>query len=195
MQSQIKTFKLSMLLSLTLFSLQGLALDYNNSIGIGAHLDTVKEDLPANFDLKNETSPAATIGWRAIALWGNIGIRTGAFLEFKDVDIKDRAAPAGEDDIELRAYYAAIPLNLHFKLNNDWAFFGGITPRVLLAKTCEDCGRFDEDEKIIVNYYSGGLAYMFNNKLGADLVFHNAASEAFKGIKINTAQVLFHYEL
>lgn len=187
--------RITLLLSCLMLSLPSMAIEYKNSIGLGFNLDTVKSDLPDTFRFKNEYSPAATIGWRAIALWGNVGIRTGAFFEFKNVQIKNESAPLNNNSIDLRGYYAAIPVNLLFQINNRWAFFGGITPRILLAKTCDHCGTFNEDEQIVVNNYNGGIAYMFNNKLGLDVVFHNGADEYFKNIKINTTQLLLHYEL
>lgn len=164
-----------------------------NSAVLGLNVDTVKEDLPGNLDLQDEISLAPTFGWRHVRRYGNFGIRTGILGEWKNLDVKDKSAAAGEDDIQLRAYYAAIPLNIQFFVNEKWAIFGGITPRLLLAKTCESCGSFNDDYNFFTNYTNAGITYMMGQKFGADVVFNHATSENFEDIKINTTQVLFHY--
>lgn len=183
------------LFSLSLLSLNAFALDYETHIGGGLNVDTYKEDLPGNFELRDDFGFAPTLGVKGTAFWGNVGFRSGLFFEWKKVDIEDRDAAPGEDDIRLTAYYLAVPLNLQFNINEKWAIFGGLTPRGLLAKRCEDCGRFDDDPEYFVNYSNGGISYKFNDKWSIDVNFQHGLGDNFKDLKSSTSQVLFLYQL
>jgi hypothetical protein len=179
------------LLSFGLITSTALALDYENHLGFGLNIDTYKADLPSGQELNNDISFAPTIGLKSLALWGNVGFRTGAFLEWKSVDVDI----AGGEDVDLTAYYASIPLNLQFNLNEKWAIYGGLNPRVLLAKTCEQCGTFDDDSMVLVNYSNAGINYRFGERFNMDFIFNHALGDNFENLKINTAQVLFMWEL
>lgn len=171
---------------------KAVALDYESHLGLGANVDTYKDDLPSNFELEDDISLAPTLGYKGIILWGNVGLRTGAFFEWKKVKVEDKGA---NDTIDLTAYYAAIPLNLQLNLNDKLAVFGGISPRILLSKTCEDCGNFDDDSNIFVNYVNAGVTYEFGNTFSMDFIFNHAQGENFEDLKINTAQVLFLWRI
>lgn len=110
-------------------------------------------------------------------------------MEWKKVEVENNAVPSSED-IELTAYYAAIPLNLQFNLNQKWSIFGGFTPRLLLAKTCDNCGSFDDDSKYLVNYGNAGISYAFGSTFSMDVGFNQAFNENFNDLKINSAQIL-----
>src|SRR5690606_37976225 len=105
------------------------SLEFETHIGGGLNIDTYQEDLPRNYDLKDDLRFAPTLGVKGLVFWGNVGLRSGFFFEWKKVDIEDRTAPPGEDDTRLTAYYVSVPLNLQFNLNDQWAIFGGLTPR------------------------------------------------------------------
>lgn len=186
--------KLLMIL-LAFFSLgeKAMALDYESHLGLGLNVDTFKDDLPSNFELEDDVNLAPTLGYKGIILWGNIGLRTGAFFEWKKVKVEDKSGAI--DTIDLTAYYANIPVNLQFNLNDKIAIFGGISPRILLSKTCEDCGTFDDDSTYFVNYINGGVSYEFGNTFSMDLVFNHAQDDNFEDLKINTAQVLFFWRI
>jgi hypothetical protein len=186
----MKYFILS-LLSFGLISSPAVALDYENHLGFGLNVDSYKSDLPAGQELNKDISFAPTIGLKSLAFWGNVGFRTGAFLEWKNLDVE----VDGSSDVDLTAYYAAIPLNLQFNLNEKWAIFGGLNPRILLAKTCEKCGSFDDDSEVFVNYSNAGISYRFGERFNMDLIFNHALDDNFENLKINTAQALFMWEL
>lgn len=188
-------FFYSLMLFMAFISSPANALDYEHHLGLGLNIDTFKDDLPPNLDLRNDIALAPALGYKGVILWGNVGIRTGAFFEWKKVDVENSAAGPSDDDIDLTAYYAAIPINLQFNLNQAWSFFGGITPRVLLAKTCDNCGSFDDDSKYLTNYANGGISYKFGNTFSMDAIINHALGENFEDLKINTAQVLFFWEI
>ena len=171
---------------------KALALDYESHLGLGLNIDTYKDDLPSNFDLKDDLTFAPTLGYKGIILWGNVGLRTGAFFEWKKVEVKDKNAGNTTD---LTSYYASIPINLQFNLNDKIAIFGGISPRILLAKTCDDCGKFDDDSKYLVNYVNAGVTYEFNQDFSMDLIFNHAQADNFENLKINTAQALLNWRI
>lgn len=176
-------------------SLSCSALAFEKYIGAGANIDTFKSDLPGGYELEDDMGFSPTIGMKGLAFWGNIGFRTGLFLEWKDAQVENSAAPAGEQSIDLKSYYAVVPLNLQFNINEQWAVFGGLAPRVLLAKTCDDCGRFDDDANYFVNFSNAGVTYKFNDKFSMDVNFQHGLSETFDGLKVNTGQLLFFYEI
>jgi hypothetical protein len=187
---------------LTLFSLlfafvfltpKASALDYESHLGLGLNMDTYKDDLPSNLKLKDDLTLAPTLGYKGLILWGNVGLRTGAFIEWKKIKVEDKSG-AGET-IDLTAYYASIPINLQFNVNDKISVFGGISPRLLLSKTCEDCGTFDDDSKVFVNYLNAGFGYEFGNTFSMDFVFNHAQDDNFENLKINTAQVLFLWRI
>lgn len=169
------------------------ALDYESHLGIGLNVDTHKDDLPARFELKDDVTLAPTLGYKGIILWGNIGFRTGAFLEWKKVEIKDKSGTP--ETIELTAYYATVPLNLQFNINDKIAIFGGISPRFLISKTCENCGSFDDDSKLLINYFNAGVTYEFGNTFSMDFNINHAQSDNFEDLKINTAQILMLWRI
>jgi len=187
------TSLLLFLFALITVSEKAMALDYESHLGLGLNVDTYKDDLPSNYDLEEDLTLAPTLGYKGIILWGNVGLRTGAFFEWKKVKVEDKSGAV--DEIDLTAYYASIPVNLQFNLNDKIAIFGGISPRILLAKTCEDCGRFDDDSKYFVNYVNAGFTYEFGNTFSMDFVFNHAQGDNFEDLKINTAQVLFLWRI
>ena len=170
-----------------------MALDYESHLGLGLNIDTYKDDLPSNFELKDDVTLAPTLGYKGVIRWGNVGLRSGAFFEWKKVKVEDKSGAI--DTIDLTAYYAAIPVNLQFNLNDKISIFGGITPRLLLSKTCEDCGTFDDDSNVFVNYLNAGFGYEFGNTFSMDVVFNHAQDENFEDLKINTAQVLLLWRI
>lgn len=185
------------ILFLFLFSLifhadQASALAYQSHLGLGLNIDTYKEDLPSSLELEDDISLAPTLGYKGILLWGNVGLRTGAFFEWKKVSVEEKTT---SDTSDLTAYYATVPLNLQFNLNDKLAIFGGISPRLLLSKTCEDCGTFDDDSKFFVNYVNAGVSYAFGSTFSMDFIFNHAQNENFENLKINTAQVLFLWRM
>jgi len=183
------------LLTALLSPLSALALDFENHLGLGINGDTFKSDLPAGQDVENDYGLGLTLGVKSSVFWGNVGLRSGVFAEYKKVTIEDDFAGAGRGDIDLTAYYAAIPVNLQFNVNDRWSIFGGIIPRILLAKSCDSCGRFDDDSKILVNYTNLGIGYEMSEKFSVDVSFQQAQDDNFEDLKINTAQVLFLYRL
>lgn len=164
------------------------ALDYESHLGLGLNIDTYKDDLPPKYDLQENLTLAPTVGYKGIILWGNVGLRTGAFFEMKKVKVKEKTG--GQDMIDLTAYYASIPVNLQFNLNEKIAVFGGLSPRLLLSKTCEECGNFDDDSNVFLNYLNAGFTYEFGKTFSMDFIFNHAQDENFDDLKINTAQVL-----
>jgi hypothetical protein len=181
---------LTFLLIFLAFHENSMALDYESHLGLGLNVDTYKDDLPANFKLKDDVTLAPTLGYKGIILWGNVGLRTGAFFEWKKVKV---SAPS--DSVDLTAYYVSIPVNLQFNVNDKIAVFGGISPRLLLSKTCKDCGSFDNDSNLLVNYLDAGFTYEFSNKFSMDFIFNHAQNENFENLKINTAQVLLLWRI
>lgn len=191
-------FMLSKILMTTLtmiISFSSFALDYEHYWGGGLNIDTYKEDFPANLDLEDDLTLAPTLGYKGVILWGNVGFRTGVFAEYKKINVENSAAPAGEQDYELTAYYATVPLNLQINLNPKWSIYGGFMPRVLLAKTCEQCGTFDDDSKILANYSNLGFGFKMSRNWSMDINFQQALDDNFEDVKINTAQVLLFYEM
>jgi hypothetical protein len=180
-------------LLLSLLSLPAMALEWSNSLSAGFHLDTYQSDLPQRYRNESNFNLAATAGLKTLALWGNIGFRTGAFLEFKRARATDRQA-VPEANVEATAYYLAVPLNLQFNLNESLAVFGGYAPRLLLARRCERCGDFDDSE-LLVNYANAGFTWRFNDRWSTDVSFHHALSDNFKNYKISSTQVLLNYQL
>jgi opacity protein-like surface antigen len=178
-----------------LIPISGYTLDFENHLGLGINGDTFKSDLPAGQDVKNDYGLGLTLGLKSSVFWGNVGLRSGVFAEYKKVTIEDDFAAPGADDVDLTAYYASIPVNLQFNLNDRWSIFGGIIPRILLAKSCDSCGRFDDDSKILVNYTNLGIGYEMSEKFSVDVSFQQAQDDNFKDLKINTAQVLLLYRL
>lgn len=162
-------------------------------MSLGLNVDTYKSTLPNNLDLKEDYGLSPTIGYKYLNYWGNLALRTGLFFEWKYPQINNPSAPTGERLIKLRSYYVAIPINLQFKIHSKWEVFGGYNPRVLLAKTCEDCGNFDDEGKVLVGYWNAGFTYRMSPKWSADVGFHNAQTESYKDLKINTAQILLNY--
>ncbi len=183
---------LILLLSAVFITSKAQALNYESHLGLGLNVDTYKDDLPSNLELKDDLTLAPTVGYKGLILWGNVGLRTGAFFEWKKLSVEDKAA---SETIDLTAYYASIPVNLQFNLNDKFALFGGISPRILLAKTCEDCGSFDDDSNYFVNYVNAGITYEFGPSFSMDFLFNHAQGENFEDLKINTAQVLFLWQL
>lgn len=179
-----------LLLSFLVFSQTASALDYESHLGFGLNVDTYKDDLPANFKLKDDVTLAPTLGYKGIILWGNVGLRTGAFFEWKKVKVDGPT-----DTIDLTAYYASIPINLQFNVNDKIAVFGGVSPRLLLSKTCKDCGSFDDDSNLFVNYLNAGFTYEFGNTFSMDFIFNHAQNDNFEKLKINTAQVLLLWRI
>lgn len=159
--------------------------------GLGLNINTYREDLPDRYNLEDNTTLGLTAGWKTVGRWGNIGFRTGAFFEYTRVSVDDRQGP----NAELKSYYAAIPLNLQLDIvDNVFSVFGGVTPRLLLAKSCRDCGSFDDDGEIFNNSWNAGITWEFNPRWSADFVFHHALTENYKDIKINTAQAVLFYK-
>jgi hypothetical protein len=171
------------------------ALTFEKHLGLGLNIDTYKADLPGNQELKNDFSLRPTLGIQGIILLGNVGLRSGAFFEWKKVEVKDKSAPSSENDIDLTAYYVAIPVNLQFNLNESWSIFGGVTPRILISKTCDQCGSFDNDSRTFVNYSNIGLSHKFSKAFSADVAFNQALQDNFKDLKINTLQLLLSWQI
>lgn len=166
--------------------------DWDNYGGAGLNINTYKEDLPNQYDLEDDLTLGATAGWKTIGRWGNLGFRTGAMFEYQRVSIDDTGS---NPNIDLKSFYVAVPLNLQFEVVDDAiAIFGGITPRVLLAKTCEDCGTFDNDGNFLTNYANGGITWKFADRWSADFIFNHALGDNFEDLKINTAQAILFYE-
>lgn len=159
--------------------------------GIGVNLNTYKEDLSNQYELENDTTLGLTAGYKTIGRWGNIGFRTGAFFEYTRVSVDDTS---GNPNVELKSFYAAIPLNLQFDIIDEISIFGGLTPRILLAKTCEDCRQFDDDGATFVNYTNFGVTWNFARNWSADFVFNHSIQDNYEDIKINTAQAILFYE-
>lgn len=166
--------------------------DWDSYGGLGINLNTYKEDLPNQYELEDDQTLGLTAGWKTVGRWGNIGFRTGAFFEYARVSVDDKLGT--NPNIELKSYYAAIPLNLQFDVIDSLSIFGGLTPRILLAKTCEDCGEFDDDGTTFVNYTNFGVTWNFSRNWSADFVFNHAIQENYENIKINTAQALLFYK-
>jgi hypothetical protein len=169
------------------------ATNHDNFLGVGANVDTYEEDLPARLDIEDDYRFAPTIGWKHTIMWDNFGFRTGIFAEWKKLAIEDKAA--GQDDIDLTAYYVAIPLNAQFSLMKALSIFGGITPRVLVSKSCADCGSFDDDEEMVYNSYNFGVAWAFSQKFSLEVNFNRGAGDAFKDLGFNTTQVLIYWKI
>jgi hypothetical protein len=171
------------------------AIDVEKHLGLGVNFDTYQSDLPANYDLERNHAFAPALGFKAMSFWGNVGFRSGVFLEYKRAELENETAPAGQRDIDLTAYYAAIPLNLQFNLHDNWAIYGGIMPRFLMAKTCDNCGGFDDRSNFMVNYGNAGVTYNMNERFSVDVGFQHALNDNFDDLKINTAQVMFFYKM
>lgn len=170
----------------------GAQAEWDNYAGIGLNINTYKEDLPQQFDLEDDMTFGATAGWKAIGRWGNLGFRTGAFFEYQSVSVDDKAG--ANPNLDLKSYYVAIPLNLQFNILDSLAIFGGVTPRLLLSKTCEDCGTFAEDDNFLTNYANAGVTWKFADRWSVDFLVNNALQDNFKDIQINTAQAILFYE-
>ncbi len=128
-------------------------------------------------------------------MWDNFGFRTGAFAEWKKISLINKSAPAGQDEIELTAYYLAVPLNIQFNPMKELSVFGGLNPRLLLAKRCEQCGSYDNSVDYLVNYYNLGAAYEFTNDFSGEVSFQQAMGENFDDLGINTAQAMLYWKL
>lgn len=179
--------------TLLLFLLPFSALaNWDSYGGIGVNLNTYKEDLPNQYELESNNTLGLTAGWKTIGHWGNLGFRTGAFFEYTRVSLDDKTG--GNPNIELKSYYAAIPLNLQFDILDSFWIFGGVTPRILLSKTCEDCGDFDDDGTTIVNSSNFGVTWEFSKNFSADFIVNHALQENYEKIKINTAQAILFYK-
>lgn len=190
----MKTPAISLLL--LLFSFVAAArVDDSYYLGAGMNLDTFNDDLPNQYKLDGKFRFGPTAGLKATYMWENIGFRTGAFAEWKKISIVNKSAPAGRDEIDLTAYYIAVPLNLQFNPTKDLSIFGGLNPRLLLAKTCEDCGSYDNDVEYLVNYYNFGASYEFSKEFSAEVSFQQAMGENFEDLGINTAQAMIYWKL
>jgi hypothetical protein len=161
-------------------------------LGAGLNLNTYSDELPPQLSRDQGFTLAPTLGFKSLARWGNVAFRTGAFFEWKRVNLENRTAP-GLNDIELRAYYVAIPINLQFELNPRFAVFGGITPRVLLTGTCRNCVNYNDDFSNLVNYYNAGVTYYFDNAFSLDLLVHQAQSDNVSNLRINAGQLILYW--
>lgn len=163
-------------------------------LGLGVNVDTYKTDLEDRFDLEEDYGWSPAVGFKTIFLWGNVGLRTGAIFEWKKFTVEDKGVGA-TDDVDVTGYYVGIPLDLQFNLNNKLSIYGGLAPRILLAKSCDHCGSFDDDSDIFINYANGGIAYMFGDTFSVDLSFNHSLQDNFENIEINTAQFMMFWKL
>lgn len=166
-----------------------------NYLGVGLNFDTYSEDLPDRFDLEEKFALAPVLGWKTTLLWDNVGFRSGVFGEYKKVRLDDNLATSGKDDIAITAYYLSAPLNLLFEATDRFSLFGGITPRLLVLKSCEDCESYDDSPTMLTNSYNIGGAFDFNSDVSLEVNFIQAIDESFDDLKISTAQALVYWKL
>ena len=179
----------------SVFSTVAQAAKNDHYLGAGINLDTFNENLPARFELDDKFVLAPVLGWKSTFLWDNVGFRTGVFGEYKKVRLDDNLAVAGKGDVSITAYYLAAPLNLLFQATNRFSIFGGITPRLLVLKSCEDCESFDDSPTLLTNTYNIGGAFEVNSDVSVEVNFQQAIDESFDDLKINTAQALVYWKL
>jgi hypothetical protein len=171
------------------------AVNHNNFLGVGMNVDTYEEDLPSRYELNDDYRFAPTIGWKHTIMWDNIGFRTGVFGEWKKLSLENKTAPAGQSNVDLTAYYLAVPINAQFNIMNNWSVFGGITPRLLVSKSCKHCGSLDNDETLVYNSFNFGVAWAFHEDFSVEVNFNRGAGEAFRDIGFNTAQAIIYWKI
>lgn len=171
------------------------AVNNDNYLGAGLNIDTFTEELSDRFDLQEEMGLSPVIGWKSTFLWDNVGFRTGVYGEYKNISLDDDLAAPGKDDVSITAYYLSAPLNLLFKATDNFSFFGGVTPRLLVLKSCDNCKSYDDSPNMISSAYNIGGAYEFGNDVSLEVNFLQGISESFDDIKINTAQALVYWKL
>ncbi len=168
------------------------AANHSNYLGAGLNIDTYEEDLPNQLDIDEDFRLAPTIGWKHTVMWDNFGFRTGIFGEWKKLSIDNNSTG---DDVSLTAYYVAVPLNAQFDIMKEISIFGGITPRVLVSQSCDDCGGFEDDDEAIYNSYNFGVAWEFHNDFSVEVNFNRNIGEAYKDLGFNTAQAILYWKI
>lgn len=166
------------------------------SPGAGFNIDKNSENLSESYKLREKTafSPVA-VGVRMLVFTGKYKLRTGLYGEIKKVSAERSDPSLFDNDINASAWYGVIPLNLQVSITERFYTYLGLSPHVLVLKSCNNdtvipqgCGSFSNPSKF-VNYSMLGFGFS-KDKVDFELNYQHALSENYKGVKINTLQVM-----
>lgn len=136
------------------------------------------------------------IGMRALmGINDQLHFRSGAGLVQRNFSYETTGSDS--EEIEVSLTYLVVPLTLYWKASTQVGFFAGTA---LNAKLDDDCDasfscNLTDDETLVFPAIIG-FDFSFTEKLGMEVSYEHALTEAARNLKVNSAVVslLYHFE-
>jgi hypothetical protein len=176
-----------------LFTLNCVASVENTfSLGAGFNLNLAPDNNVAPV-LDSEISVRPALGLKSMMRFHEKwSLRSAVIAQSKSARFRARSQGIN-GDLESKAIYASVPLNLQYRVNEDISVFGGYVADVHINDYCTRDGDYKSCDfgraNSLVNVATIGTSVM-----GATSYQHGL-TEAFEGIKIHTLQVMAFYRL
>ncbi|WPU64069.1 outer membrane beta-barrel protein [Peredibacter starrii] len=174
------------------------ALENKFSLGGGVHANFVETDLDLGDSVNEEVSGTLIFGTKAtIKLSDYWGLRTGAFIQEKAAGYEIKASGL-KGEIHIKVISAAVPVNLQYQFNDNFAVFGGYSADFKINDYCTVDGDFDtcsleKEAKSFVSNAILGMSIIPAKLWDIDISYQQGLSEFFYKSKVHTLSFMAFY--
>ncbi|WP_408097077.1 outer membrane beta-barrel protein [Peredibacter sp. HCB2-198] len=174
------------------------ALENKISLGGGVHANFVDTDLDLGESVNEEVSGTLVFGPKAtIKLNDYWGIRTGAFIQEKAAGFEIKESGL-KGEIHIKVISAAVPVNLQYQFNDNFAVFGGYSADFKINDYCTVDGDFDtcsleKEAKSFVSNATLGMSITPAKLWDIDISYQHGLNDFFYKTKVHTLTFMAFY--